>query len=423
MMLTWKAGARIIGAVSLACVVSASAHGAPIRFGEALELSLSRPPTPGMGKAGGAPLCPVPLQDYSALAAQLDSANEMGLPAGGRNPFSAKTQTTPLALETRHDIMLCTALVYAELEGIEARQRLIQRQEDSVSRLMNIEARRVSAEVDHPLLLAEAKMLRARTRMASTALDASEHAMRSAFGSLLGSAAGLPSAVEGSMPPLPERLRIGSEDTRVLQRLLAFRDIVQLEYVTGLMNRQKATHDMALARVSIGALVAAQVEETMKLAALVQLNNQIRLAKIQFLAWNNTIEDWATGKTPVEPGSAAVAVGSSISNPFQTPEPQAASGQSPRLLSILIVPGITELPVGKSQQYSAVVTDSSGHARDVTTDATWICSSDTSAVLSTTGLLTALAEDHITVHVEFQGLSATRQLSISSEVPDESLPY
>ena len=266
-------------------------------------------------------------------------------------------------------------------------------------------------------------MLRARTRMASTALDASEHAMRSAFGSLLGSAAGLPSAVEGSMPPLPERLRIGSEDTRVLQRLLAFRDIVQLEYVTGLMNRQKATHDMALARVSIGALVAAQVEETMKLAALVQLNNQIRLAKIQFLAWNNTIEDWATGKTPVEPGSAAVAVGSSISNPIQTPEPQAASGQSPRLLSILIVPGITELPVGKSQHYSAVVTDSSGHARDVTTDATWICSSDTSAVLSTTGLLTALAEDHVTVHVEFHGLSATRQLSISSEVPDENLPY
>jgi hypothetical protein len=94
-----------------------------------------------------------------------------------------------------------------------------------------------------------------------------------------------------------------------------------------------------------------------------------------------------------------------------------------RLLGLLIAPDIRQIPIGKSQQYSAIVTDNEGHARDVTTEAVWSCSSDSRAVVSTTGLLTALSEGQLTIRVEYQGLASARDLTVAPRAVDEGSSF
>lgn len=400
---------NILAVFLVACPVQAS----PIRFADALDIALRHAPAPLIDESSSAHFCPVPLQDFAALAAQLDSASEIGLPGTGPNLFPATASTDSFLLASRHDLVLCTALVYSSLEDIQKRKELMRKQEESVTRLMNIETRRVSAEVDHPLLLAEAKMLRAKTRMASTALDASEQAMRTALASLLESPTNLPSVIEDSLPALPPELPAGHKSNRVLRRLLAFRDIVQLEYISAFMNRRKAAHDVAMARATIGVFVAAQVGEMMKLSALSQFNNEVRLAKIQALGAD--LETWADGKPLAEAAPPGASGAYEIASTAPAPSPQP--------LAILLVPAIKDLPIGSSQQYSVVATDADGHAQDVTAEATWICSTDTKAVLSTTGLVTALSQGQLTIRAEYRGLTSSRALSVSTQASDEGVTF
>jgi hypothetical protein len=408
-------------------LLTCTAHCAPVPFGQVVALALHRkvgeqPAARSTDQQAGPRLCPVPLQNFAALAAKLDSANEMGIPARGRDfvPPSMEISSSPFAVWSRHDLLLCTVLVYAKLEDLEARQRLVRKQEELARRLMDIESRRVSAEVDHPLELTLAKMYRARTRMESASLDSSKRATEAGLGSLLGDAADSPSVAENSMPSLPERTLTTDENRQVLERLLAFRDLVQLDYVTAYMNRLKATHDMALARASVGVFVAAEIEEVMKLGALIGFNNQVRLAKIQFSGASGDLEAWALGRAHGEAGASGASVENRMPEPMGDETTPPAPVQSARLISLLIAPAIAELPIGKNQQYSVIATDSDGHARDVSAEATWSCSTDSGAVLSSTGLLTALSEGRLTIRVEFHGLTTNRELSITPQLPDES---
>ena len=219
------------------------------------------------------------------------------------------------------------------------------------------------------------------------------------------------------MPPLPENPPPG-ENGRVLQRLIAFRDIVQLEYVVEFMNLAKVMHDMALARATIGALVAAETEELTRLSALIQFNDQIRAAKLQFAGGSGNLENWALGRPLTEP-----LVSTTPSDNAPLIAGTDGKGRADRLLGLLIAPDVRQLPIGKSQQYSAIVTDSEGHARDVTTEAVWSCSSDTKAVMSTTGLLTGLTAGLFTVRVEYQGLVGVRELTIAPRAVDEGSSF
>lgn len=222
------------------------------------------------------------------------------------------------------------------------------------------------------------------------------------------------------MPSLPERSLTTEENGQVLARLLAFRDVVQLDYVAAYMNRLKATHDMALARASVGVFVAAEIEEVMKLGTLIGFNNQIRLAKIQFSGASGDLEAWALGRAHGESGASGASVENRMPETMGDKTTPPAPVQSARLISLLIAPAIAELPIGKNQQYSVIATDSDGHARDVSAEATWSCSTDSGAVLSSTGLLTALSEGRLTIRVEFHGLTTNRELSITPQLHDES---
>jgi len=418
--------------LALVALMPVRMDGAPLSFGQALDLALTRYGTLGRetagksepnltrtGQAGDAPVCPAPLEDYGALAAHLTAANELGVPeagalfAGNGEPRAAGA----FELRSRRNVILCTALLYAKLEGIAAQRQVVVRQEGFVDRLIDIETRRVVAEVDHPVLLAQAKLLRARTRMESDALQAAEQKARKALAALLGLADGEWSVAAGAMPPLGAEAAASADDTETLQRLLAFRDVLQLDFAAEVSGRLKTARDMELSRVTVGRLVAAHVNEEMKLNALLQIANQVRLARIQLLGAAGGLEGWALGSAPTEvQGSNAVPVDSRAAT--------AADGAKagPTLVNILIAPNLKELEAGRSQQYSAIATYSNGHAADVTTKAHWVCSSDTAAVLSSTGVLTGLSPGEVRVSAEFEGLTHTRRLSIAERKPDEFIP-
>ena len=412
----------------------------PLTFAQAVELALNHngytgqtPPEAGqpaslpkqgsLGQSANQRFCPIHPENYSAIAAQFASANEMGVPPG-TVAFSA-TPAEPSAgafeLRSRASVVLCTALVYAKLQGIRAQQHVLRQQQEYVHRLMDIESRRVSAEVDHPLLLAQAKLLRARTRMESDALAASERKTRAALSVLTGLSIDLIETVENSMPPLPDNPASTGENREILQQLMAYRDIVQLDYQSEYLSRIKATHDMALARASIGSLVFAHVTEEMKLIALLQLNNQVRMAKIQLLSAAENLEAWAL-RHPAPNANLPSAPPDIQASDSSAPSASSNfAAETPSLLSILIAPAIKDLPVGKSQQYSAIATWSNGRAKDVTSDARWNCSTDTGAVLSSTGLLTGLSVGAVTIRVEFQGVTHSRKLEIVEQPADEYL--
>jgi hypothetical protein len=415
-------------------------HCGPLSFGEALQLALSYHassapatladlPPAGTGDArtaGQAAMdrpCPVHLQDYTGLAAQLASANEFGpFPAdpflsGHPGPASAGL----FDLRSRKNVILCTALVYAIFEGTHAQMLVLREQQTFVDRLLDIESKRVFAEVDHPLRLTQAKLMRARVRLMSEALEASGRDARTALSAIVGVSLDETDPVGNSMPLLPDNFTTSVEDRRALRELIAYRDVVQLDYVSGFINRLKVTHDMALAKASIGELVAAHIEEGMKLIALLHVNDHIRAAKIQFLGASDRLESWSAGIGTSNAGGIQSGSRSPDADLTHLPGQPVSGAQTPSLLSVLLTPAIKELPVGKPQQFSATATYSDGHAGDITSDANWSCSTDTGAILSTTGLLTGVSAGPVTIHVQYQGIERSRRVSVTARPVDEYL--
>ena len=190
---------------ALVSLLPCSLQGEPLTFAQVLDRALVRsgytgqradeadrtagvPKPENLGQSANRQSCPIHLEDYARIAAQFASANEMGVPPGALTvtPTPAESSSGAIQLRSRASVILCTALLYAKLEGIQAQQTVVRKQQEYVLRLIDVESRRVHAEVDHPLLLAQAKLLRARTRMEADALTASMRKSREALSALTG---------------------------------------------------------------------------------------------------------------------------------------------------------------------------------------------------------------------------------------------
>jgi hypothetical protein len=247
--------------------------------------------------------------------------------------------------------------------------------------------------------------------MEEAVLDASDLKLRGALADLLGLSAAEIAPVVGSIPSLDQEFTDSAPGDDVLRPLLHYRDIVQLDYLAEFMARVRADHDVALAKISIGTLAAARANEKMKLLALLAVSSRIREAKLQLLAAAGALDALA------QPAQAPTGTAS-----------DASSGTSQRaaaplkVVSLLVAPMIQQLSVGSSQQFAAVATFSDGHAEDVSTRANWRCSSESNAILSATGLLTALSAGAAGFTVEFGGQQRLREITIMPETPDDYLP-
>jgi hypothetical protein len=375
------------------------ASAAPVGFPQALASALNR--WHEQAPAAQSAACAVPLEDFSALAAQLVAANEIGLPPAASLP-AAHTASNLIPLGSRSGVLLCAALLYSNLEAVQTQRTLLADQQKLVARLLYVESRRVSADVDPPLELVHAKLLRARIRMQAASLEAAEQKARLDLAALADLPPDSLDTAAGSMPALPDSPALLPGDEPVLRQLLAYQDIVQLDYAAEYATRLRAAHDMELGSSSLGALLAAHITEQMKFQALLRVHQRIRVARLQMLAAHGALEAWAQPDLAKPPSAA---------------EPKPDS----KLLSLLVAPIIDDLPQGKSQQLTAIATDANGHARDVSAESEWTLSRDSRALVSSTGLLTALSPGRVTLTVRFGGLSQFLPLTLQAPPPDEFL--
>jgi hypothetical protein len=133
---------------------------------------------------------------------------------------------------------------------------------------------------------------------------------------------------------------------------------------------------------------------------------------LQMLDVNGRLENWAmdTAPRPEEGMIAQTITASSV--------PETAT-TSPAVRSIMITPGVSKLSVGQSQQFSAIAIYSKASARNVTSEAVWQCSSNSDVIVSSSGLVTALATGQVRVTANFGGVSQPRQIKITA---DDSMP-
>jgi Big-like domain-containing protein len=330
-----------------------------------------------------------------------------------------RSQTPLLRREDRRErVLLCTAVDYAELEKLNSQIEVVHRQDVAATRLLNIEAQRVVTEFDSPEMLTRAKLLAARTRMWAAGLEGSARQLRKRLGDLTGLPEEEIDPVADSMPVLQEsEATVDWLEAKIKQQAAA-RDVAQLEYVLARTNKMKTKGKAVMAKASVGDLEAAFVIEFEKLNALLEMNFELQKTQLEALKASGNLEKWArrgdddwAAKSRL---STAVVAGPTA---FAATIPQisgaATLAPKPTVKSIMITPAKSSILAGQSQQFSAIAIYSDGKAKDATSEATWRCSSNWGAMVSTSGLFTALATGQVTISATVGGVSRSQRIAIT----------
>ena len=122
---------------------------------------------------------------------------------------STKAQWNASALsneDQRKQSMLDAAVAYAELAKTSAQLQALKQQQQSATRLQDIETQRVNAGVDSPVLLTRAKLNSARTRMRVAELEGSAVQLRKQLADLTGLPEQEIEALPESIPPIPDQV-------------------------------------------------------------------------------------------------------------------------------------------------------------------------------------------------------------------------
>ena len=317
---------------------------------------------------------------------------------------------------------LCTAIFYAELDEVNSQIQVLQRQEVAAERLLKIEARRVVARVDNPVVLTRARLLAAQTQMWTACLDGSALRLRRLLADLTGLPEDEIEAVPDSMPLLPDVSTTDPEMQMLMGELLAARNVAQLEHVLARTQRMSTRGKMVVGKANLGDLVADYITEDEKLVVLLELNFAFERAQLRLLQATGGLEKWALDDT--DSGSESVAVATAGSVMVAAPATRVSQAEqltvSPTVKSIMITPAVSSLTTGQSQKFSAIAIYGDGSAKDATSDARWRCSSNSDAIVSTSGLVTALAKGQVTISATVSGVSELRQITITS---DDSVPF
>jgi hypothetical protein len=325
----------------------------------------------------------------------------------------AKSQAPVLPPDVlRRHAVLCTALAYAKLAAINSQMAILRGQEVTAERLLKVEIQRVVKRMDDPVVLSRAKLLLARTRMLAAKLECSALRSRKQLAELTGLPQGKIELVADSVPPLLEVSSADIEMRACMRQVSAARDVAQLEHVLVRTQRMSTRGKVVTGKANLGDLLAAYIAEDEKFVALLETNFAFDSAKLQMLDVNGRLENWAmdTAPRPEEGMIAQTITASSV--------PETAT-TSPAVRSIMITPGVSKLSVGQSQQFSAIAIYSKASARNVTSEAVWQCSSNSDVIVSSSGLVTALATGQVRVTANFGGVSQPRQIKITA---DDSMP-
>jgi hypothetical protein len=177
---------------------------------------------------------------------------------------------------------------------------------------------------------------------------------------------------------------------------------------------------MALSKATLGDLLANYIAEEEKLDALLEMNFEFQKAQLELLQLGGQLEKWAFRDEALGPEVFTALAGepATIAEACSRPSEPKKLGLSSDVQSIMVTPAVSALVAGQSQQYSAIAIYSDRSAKDVTSETVWQCSSSSDAIVSSAGLVTALATGQVTITATVSSVSQSRRITITADVQE-----
>lgn len=316
--------------------------------------------------------------------------------------------------EKSRSAMRCAAVAFVELAKVDLEISTLRRQQKAAEGLVRIESRRVVARVENPAALMRAKLFAARTEMWTAELDDAVLRLRKQLADLTGLPEEQIELVDDTIPPWPHVSTTDPELQAIMKESAASRYVAQLEFALARIQRMSTNGKVVIGKAKWGDLVTAYTIEEEKFITLLEASFDSLREQVQLLELTGGLEEWASDTASGFRQSSSRAPEQDMGEPSTLPISETPKAK-PKVRSILITPSVSALVTGQSQQFSAIAIYADGNAKNVTAEATWRCSSNSRAVLSSSGLMTALGTGPVTISATISGSSQSRLISIAQD--------
>ena len=193
----------------------------------------------------------------------------------------------------------------------------------------------------------------------------------------------------------------------LVKQLTAARDTAQIEYALSVSEKKKLDVTTETGEAALTEQVTGHIGAEQKFGEILDATFELQKARLQMLNASGDLDKWVLGETPVSPAEQTTSSGS-VSKIFPPTE-----SKDFHISSLMIAPDVTVLPARNSQQFFAAAIGSDGKGKDVTSMARWYSSNDSIAIVSTSGLVTALTSGQVTITVSLYGESESIQITVT----------
>ncbi len=420
-----------------------------ISFGRALELSQKQ--VAGMGSAvDSESACHTERLAIQLRVPDVSDRSEVdcdSLPAGILAGVGCQTSLPPRAVRSilepgcpavgrsaGSDAVTNTAMEYIQLVWASAEWSARKQQHELARRLVVVERMRARAGVDDDVVLYRAKLLEAQTRMRAASAEAEVLALRQALAAQIGVSEASLEIVPDSVPALPapaiedhgdSQQSAASHDRFALlsahiKELTAARDAAQLAYY---LSHRDATRMSASTTATLGDQITSQIRDEEKFGMLLSEIVALQQSELLVLAASGGIEKWASAGEPLTRQSLVSEQGSELPTREALPAQDStarhwegkafvqgvnasiakASTPSPKL-TLMVLPPDSKLAAGDCKQFAAVGI-AEGKGKDATSVVKWSSSHESVAIVSTSGLVTAIAGGDAAIEADLDGVS------------------
>jgi hypothetical protein len=335
----------------------------------------------------------------------------------------AKLRSHPIreSFETSVQPAFCAAVLYVQLANLATMAEILRDQEDASQRLLKAEAARILKRIDEPASLIRAKLLSAQTRIWMVEVQRATIRLRKLLAGLTGLREDEIEIVADSIPSFPVVTTQDNELTLAVTQASGARDVAQLSHALARDQRLRTRVRVLEGKGNLGDLLAAYIFEDAQLVALIDVNSRFDCVSMRLLQAEAQFNDWVLAPISGPDGFKELRIAQAMIAQTLPPYPAAgASTAETQIRSIMITPGISKLQTGQSQQFSAIAIQSNGHGADASSNAIWQCSNK-NAIMSTSGMITALSPGRVTITATVSGVQQISQIEISEGSVDSLL--
>ena len=345
-----------------------------------------------------------------SLEAELSESLE---PAANEGPSPAANPDKPSAIEPADrcrqiSVPLRLATAYVLLDWNDLRYKVLLHEQETAARYARVEALRVAAGVDDGSQLVRARLLEARSRARAAHQQREIEELRESLAQLLGKE-NLEPVLDAVPPPHAGKVReaesvLSQTDPKALLRtrplleeVAARRDAVQLTYLLAV---RKARRAAGLPTSTLGEQLDSTIQTDQAFVDLLDASADVERVELQLLDSSGQLQNWAerTGSTRQDRAPRLRAVSDHYSE------------------GLLLLPAEEALKARESLQLAAVSTQV-GRGKDVTTAVRWTSSDESVAIVSSSGLVTALRPGTVVISAARGDQDQEKQITVAPAEP------